>query len=268
MKAAVSIIVLLIITTSEIVCDIRSHVVKKNDTLYSISLEYDVSVDSLVKANQIDDERALRIGIELFIPFVHEVEKGDTFWSIARLYGTTLVDLLELNKLTEKYILKIGDVLLIAGNSEIEEAKTENRKEVEVVAESVVAEEKAVSERPNQSLGFFWPHEGERAVHDGKNGGTEILGITGDAVITVASGTVVYCAPHRPYGQVIIIEAHDQYMYWYGGNEEALVKPGDRVVAGEQIANLGLNPHTGDARLFFSVYKNGKHVDPLYAPRG
>ena len=268
MKAAFPLILFLIITTVEIVCDTRSHVVKKNDTLYSISREYDVSVDSLVKANQIDDERALGIGLELIIPFVHEVDKGDTFWSISRLYGTTLEDLLELNELTEKYVLKIGDVLLIAGNSELGNAETENTKEVESVAESVVTDEKVGSDQRQQTRPLFWPHDGEQTIHNGKIDGTEILGITGDAVITVASGTVVYSAPHRPYGYVIIIEAHDQYMYWYGGNEETLVKPGDRVVAGEQIASLGLNPHTGDARLFFSVYKNGKHVDPLKAPRG
>jgi membrane-bound lytic murein transglycosylase D len=46
----------------------EGHVVKKGETLSSIALQYKVSVSSLKSANNITDERKLRVGQNLVIP--------------------------------------------------------------------------------------------------------------------------------------------------------------------------------------------------------
>ena len=113
MKTAGLLYFLLTLAVTSLFGNTHVHVVEKNDTLYSLSREYNISVDVLKKANKIEDEHALRIGSKLLIPSVHEVKKGDTLWSIARLYETTVDDLVEINELSEDHILKIGEFLLV-----------------------------------------------------------------------------------------------------------------------------------------------------------
>ena len=114
----------------------------------------------------------------------------------------------------------------------------------------------------------FWPHYGERTARTGKLSGTEFRGSQGDAIVTIASGEVVWSAPNRGYGNVIIIESDNDYLYLYTGLAETLVALGEVVKAGMKIAELGIDPHTGEAKLLLSVYKNGKRIDPAIAPRG
>jgi len=52
-----------------------SYIIKKGDTLWSISKRYGVSVESLRKINKIDDFRDLKIGQKLIIPITNNTYK-------------------------------------------------------------------------------------------------------------------------------------------------------------------------------------------------
>ncbi len=82
----------------------QKHNVEANETLYSISKQYNRPIADLIKANpQVKD--GLRIGMELTIPeadfsagqvmlpadgfFTHLVESGETFWSLERKYDVS-----------------------------------------------------------------------------------------------------------------------------------------------------------------------------------
>lgn len=275
-------LVLLLVCTSRLFSESNFYDVQKNDTLWSISRRFGVQVEDLKAANGISDERSLRVGMRLIIPASYVVEKGDTLWSIARKHETTVDVLRELNKL-QSNSLDIGDVLLVpesvTGGTGGTNATAQNDSAASGNGDNDGADSSAAANTGGMTSSGtsggsaagavpFWPHAGSRSARTGKLSGTEFTGSQGDDVFTISSGEVVWNAPNRGYGNIIIIESNDNYLYLYTGLAETLVSLGDRVQAGAKIAELGIDPHTGEAKLLLSVYKNGKRIDPSVAPRG
>lgn len=104
------------------------HEVKKGETLYSIALLYNMSVDELKKLNNISDN-ALSVGDKLLVSkaekvetkkaekvttnsVYHTVEKGDTLYSISRKYDVSVDDIKKLNNLTDN-ALSVGQKLKV-----------------------------------------------------------------------------------------------------------------------------------------------------------
>ncbi len=265
MKTSIITAAIILCFSSSSVAESQYYDVAKNDTLWSISRQFSISTDELREANQIDDDRMLQVGMRLLIPSTYSVEKGDTLWGIAQKHQTSVQVLRELNDLADDGI-HIGDVLLVPALSDLvqDSVQPEPDESVASTPSTDVAETSVV----NTVDPPYWPHSGERNLRSGKLSGTEFVGSQGDDVITIVSGEVVWSAPNRGYGNVIIIESVDNYLYLYTGLASTLVRLGERVSAGAKIAELGVDPHTGQAKLLFSVYKNGKLVDPSLAPRG
>ena len=106
------------------------YTVKSGDTLYKISSDYGVTVDSIKQLNNLNSN-LLSVGQQLYIPkgntveetdyIVYQVSPGDTLYSIARQYNTTPDAILDYNNLTSN-LLTIGQTLQIP----IEEVTQEN----------------------------------------------------------------------------------------------------------------------------------------------
>jgi murein DD-endopeptidase MepM/ murein hydrolase activator NlpD len=246
-----------------------SYKVKSGETIYSIARNFAISPSALMEANEIDDPRILQIGETLLIPSSYVVMKGDTLFSIARNHGMTVQQLCEVNGIEENAILKTGTVLKIPPANEPELAQ-EKRKErdSEESGEKENHQESTASYSLQGSAAVSWPHDGDRSLLTGKLRGIEITGSRGDDVRAVNSGNVVWVAPYRGYGRLIMVESTDNTIYAYGGNEETFVNVGDRIEPGTVIGKLGLHPVEKKAKVFFFVYKNGKALDPVQAPRG
>ena len=102
--------------------EIIIHVVKKGDTLSSISKKYSIKKESIIKVNKLLDENYIFIGqnlkiIENLIPeknnniYFHEIKKGESLTEIANKYNLSLNKLVEINDIENKNILKVGTKL-------------------------------------------------------------------------------------------------------------------------------------------------------------
>ena len=124
--------------------------------------------------------------------------------------------------------------------------------------------------RAVSGVNWRWPAEGS-LVSRFQSGdaipGIEIGGKQGDPVRAAADGVVVYSGNGLVgYGELVIIKHNDSFLSAYGHNSKRLVKEGQRVSAGQQIAEMG---STGASRneLEFQIRKDGNPVDPLgYLP--
>jgi len=230
--------------------------IQKGDTLYQISREYKISVSMLLSYNKLQSTDPLRIGQEIRIPYSYTVVRGDTLYGIARDAGIEVDELCRINTIDKNYLLKPGGILLLPSKSTLVADKTENKISVEIL------------NNEKQYADFFWPHTGERVSMNGKLKGEEILGKKGDEIVSVSTGKVVWVAPYRGYGRLIMVETNDHHIFAYGGNEETLVNVGDLVYPGTTLGLMGISSIERNAKAFFFVYKDGKPVDTEKAPRG
>ncbi|KGX91848.1 LysM peptidoglycan-binding domain-containing protein [Pontibacillus marinus] len=102
-----------------------TYVVKSGDVLWKIAQMYDVTVDQIVKENNLDPNDYLKIGQTLTIPTSKKpipfnpdekngeyvVKSGDTLWKIASKLNTTIDQLIKLNQLDTNEYLMIGQTL-------------------------------------------------------------------------------------------------------------------------------------------------------------
>lgn len=91
--------------------------VKKGDSLWKISREFDISIPDLIKLNQLTN-LTLQIGDQLLVPKkeinedIYIVKAGDTLWSIAKNNNITVSELKDFNNL-ENNLLTLGQELKI-----------------------------------------------------------------------------------------------------------------------------------------------------------
>lgn len=117
-----------------------------------------------------------------------------------------------------------------------------------------------------------WPTEGEvvksfSAEADGKQG-ISIGGEAGQSVRAAADGEVVYSgAGLVGYGNLVILKHSGNFLTAYGYNRRLLVEEGQRVSAGDAIAEMGTAIGEDGTRLHFELRSDGQPVDPLrYLP--
>jgi len=94
------------------------HQVQRGDSLYAIARRYGVSIDALVRENQITDPDRLSVGMRLVIPsgtVIHEVARGETLSGIAQHYGVDLESLVAANDIANPHLLQVGQRLVIPG---------------------------------------------------------------------------------------------------------------------------------------------------------
>ena len=88
------------------------HVVVPGDSLWTISNRYGVSVESIVRANQIQNLPHLVVGQALVIQAqeqAYRVLPGDSLWSIARKFNVTVNSIAELNNISDGEYLSGDD---------------------------------------------------------------------------------------------------------------------------------------------------------------
>jgi len=135
---------------TEAPANVASHVVKKGESLFSISKLYNITVDELKKINNILTG-SIRPGQELKLsqPIVapekpaiakaeptiktttHKVISGESLFSIAKMYSVSVDDLKKLNNLTDGKIkpgqdIKVSQLTEVAANTTTETAKSAN----------------------------------------------------------------------------------------------------------------------------------------------
>lgn len=104
-----------------------TYLVKRGDTLSSIALKFETSVDTLAVINNIQNPNLIYVGQVLEIPglntvstqnnIIYVVRRGDTLSGIAARYNTTVNNLVSLNNIENPNLIYPGEILRIQENS-------------------------------------------------------------------------------------------------------------------------------------------------------
>jgi murein DD-endopeptidase MepM/ murein hydrolase activator NlpD len=114
---------------------------------------------------------------------------------------------------------------------------------------------------------FGAPRPYRSGVHQGVD-----LGKMGDPVYAAESGEVTFAGQSSGYGGLMVYIKHaggwqTRYMHLKSGS--ILVKKGQQVRAGQQIASVGRTGiERASAHLHFETLKDGKKIDPESVLRG
>lgn len=217
----------------------------------------------------------------------HHVAPGETLYSIALRYDLDYKKLSKINGLDSSYRISPGQLLNLDTSTYVSSPSVSSAPAKATVArskapppslstgtkkQSVVKSPPPAVVRPNSKIAWAWPVKGEVLEtfqgNGGLNKGIDIRGKLGEPVLAAADGEVVYSGSGlRGYGKLVIVKHNEQFLSAYAHNRVLVVAEGDKVKAGQKIAEVGFSD-TNMAKLHFEIRLDGKPVDPLgYLPR-
>ncbi|MFM0075445.1 peptidoglycan DD-metalloendopeptidase family protein [Paraburkholderia sediminicola] len=236
-------------------------------------------------------------------PLVYRVKRGDTLARIAQHHHCSVRQLQAWNGLKPSSRLKLGQVLHVASPETVRAANaaTAAAKAAAASAPAVplaaqqapagttsqattqsatpspapsAAEAREVAQQTSRhanGVSLVWPAGGRvvEAFQPGETRGIEIGGKAGDPVRAAADGKVMYAGTGlNSYGSLIIVQHNKDFLTAYSHNRKLLVKIGDIVRQGQQIAEMG-DENNSRVSVGFELRRDGKPIDPMpYLPQG
>jgi murein DD-endopeptidase MepM/ murein hydrolase activator NlpD len=189
---------------------------------------------------------------------IHVVKKGENLLKISNLYNVSLKRLISVNPKVDLLKLAIGEKLIIPDVK----ATRDHRYRL-------------ASRGFSPSIGFShdrsfrWPTEGKREIISNfgfrgfrNHSGVDIYGKTGDPIVASRSGIVAFSGWSGEYGKCIIIDHGNGIQTLYAHASKLLVKTGNSVYKGQEIAKVGTTGNANGAHLHFQVMLNGTPKNP------
>lgn len=236
---------------------ISVYTVRPGDTLSEIAGMFDVSVNTIVWANNLKSIRDVHPGDILVILPVSGVErtvvKNDTLKSLAKKYSADAEEIAQFNGLDQTIPLVIGSTIIIPGG------------EIAPPAPSVRSSRQS-STIHGQYLGgggsvqpgyYSHPMPGgviTQSIH-GWNG-VDIGAARGTTIHAAADGTVIIARNggwNGGYGNYVVIIHNNGSQTLYSHMRSVIVSPGQKVSSGQIIGYVGSTGLSTGSHLHFEV---------------
>jgi len=243
------------------------YVVKPGDTVSTIAVEFEVSVNTILWENNLSVYSLIRPGDKLAIlpmtGVAHKVKRGDSLSSIAKKYNVAKEKIMEANKLTDASKLAVGEKIIIPGGRKISYASYTPRS---YTGFSVVRDLVApLGTKPVSGNKMNWPTQGHRITqyYSWRHHGIDIANKYGTPIYAADAGTVEYIGWGRGYGNQIVINHGGGKKTRYAHLSKFYVGKGDKVNKGQTIAAMGSTGWSTGPHLHFEVIINGRRYNPL-----
>jgi len=207
----------------------------------------------------------------------HKVQRGETLYAIAFRYDKDFRQLASYNNLRSPYDLRVGQLIQL--QYPINKNQNWRFRHQGSVVQKTLPLRRAQPVNPQYSIHYakpsgtwLWPAKGKIVANfipqQGKKG-IDIAGSKGETVRAASAGIVAYSGNGLSgYGNLIIIKHDGQFLTAYGNNLRNRVVEGERVKAGQIIAEMGII----DRKFWgvhFEIRRAGQPVNPLgYLQRG
>lgn len=234
------------------------YAVRAGDTLPQIAKMFGVSVRTIISANDLGKNPALRPGQTLVILPIngiqHTVRKGDTLRSIAKKYKGNADEIVAFNDLNPSNPLSVGDTIIIPDGVDAETSSSPSTP-VSSSRARLIAKYPTIEGYYQNPLPTGHKTQG---IH-GFNG-VDIGAPKGDPVYAAAGGTVIvsHFNPNgNPwfggYGNYVVIEHPNGTQTLYAHMSAVYVSMAQRVEQGQVIGAVGSTGHSTGPHLHFEV---------------
>jgi len=188
----------------------------------------------------------------------YQVKAGDTLYSIARNHNLSVSELQRLNQLRDTGI-QIGQTLAVKPSPKTTSTPSPSNKPTPSKPSPAPA-----ASKPTSAISLIWPSKGPilQNYNGGSNKGIDIGGEAGSPIYAAASGKVSYAGNGIPsYGNLLIIKHNQDYLSVYAHNQRILVKEGDIIKQGQQVAEMG-SSGSNKVKLHFELRFKSKAINP------
>ena len=211
------------------------YTVKPGDSLSALANKFNISLNTILWANDLNTRSVIKPGQKLIIlpvsGVIYHVKKGDTLSDIAKIYKGDVKKIIDFNNLSDEGDIFIGDILIIPGGTK----PTSLKRDTYISSPQV----------PIGSSYFICPHSACR-ITQGLHwyNAVDFGGHCGDSIYAAAGGTVqrVRYGWNGGAGNYVTILHPNGVVTMYGHIQASLVKPGQEVSQGERIAIMGGRP--------------------------
>ncbi len=238
---------------------ISVYVVRPGDTLSDIAKMFNVSVNTIIWANNLKGPKDIKVGDTLAILPVsgirRTVTKGDTLQSLAKAYGADANEIAQYNGLDPHEPLAVGSTVIIPGG------------EVNSVATAPISKKhtrKTSGAEPYLGGGgpliagyYANPAPGSHLTQGlhGHNG-VDLGAARGTPILAAADGTIIIARNggwNGGYGNYVVISHPNGTQTLYGHLVNAIVVPGQGVNQGQVIGYMGSTGKSTGTHLHFEV---------------
>lgn len=196
----------------------------------------------------------------------HTVVRGDTVYNISKRYQISQDDLRAWNNLGMDNAISVGQVLRVKPSGHVTPPSgTTSTPPVSTPPTNTPPAGTATPGATRNVSGVVWQRPTQGTVlqgFGGSNKGINFGGSAGQPVAAAADGKVVYSGSGlRGYGNLVIVQHNQTYLTAYGNNQSLMVKEGQQVKRGQQIATMG-SSDASRTQLHFELRQNGQPVNP------
>ena len=224
---------------------IFEYIVEQGDTFSTVAEKFNISVNTVLWANNLIKSSSLKNGQKLIIPpvtgMIYYVKSGDTLSGIANKYKGRVDEIVAFNDLSSEGDIYLGDVIIIPNGTMPVAAKP---------AAPVLA--------PLVTGAFLCPISSPCRITQGLHFYNAVdfsHGQCGESIFAAAAGTVLKVKltsstsrwAFGGAGNTISILHSNGVVTSYGHIKESFVSPGDQVTKGQIIALMGGSPGTPGA---------------------
>lgn len=207
--------------------EIEEYLVEKGDTLSIIASRFDISLETLLWANDLSRTSLISPGQKLIIlpvsGVLHIVREGDTLSEVSQVYQAKKDEIVSFNDLSNQDDIFVGDFLIVPGGKMPKIVPTYTQ--VPLSQNPFICPIPAPC-RITQGLHWF------NAVDFGN-------GKCGEPVFAAAGGTVQRTGYGRVSGYYVRILHANGVVTFYGHLAKIIVNPGQLVFQGQIIGYVG-----------------------------
>lgn len=257
----------------------KTYTIQEGDNLWDISMSSDMSVEELIAANPQVNPDHLTIGTKLNLfeikPYLHlsiteqvvaaesieypiqyeetnTLYKGEVQVKVAGSYGK--------REITKENVTENGALVSTTELSATvtSEPKTQIMLKGTKSLSSLVGTGSFVSPMGHLEISSAYGSRG-----GGRHTGVDLRNPKGTPIYVVDDGVVTFASREGTYGNLVRVSHGNGIETWYAHCDTMLVKVGDVVRKGEQIATVGATGRATGYHLHFEIRKNGVPQNPM-----
>ncbi|MDP2664185.1 MAG: LysM peptidoglycan-binding domain-containing protein [bacterium] len=226
---------------------ITEYLVEEGDSLWSISDEFDISLNTIFWANDLNKNSLIKPGQKLVIlpvsGVIHHIKSGDTISGIAETYEAKARDIISFNRLSDEGDIFVGDIVIVPGG-EMPVASSNYAPVWVPLADSYFI--CPISSPCRITQGLHW-YNAVDFSHG--NCGEPIYAAAGGVVQRVNLTNSTSRWAFGGAGNNVTVLHPNGAVTMYGHIAKSLVSPGQQVSQGQIIAQVGGQPGTAGAGL-------------------